>query len=273
MLMSAALVVGAVGNTHRARAQAWPAEAFAPREAEVQMRRVERAPAGLQPGADPLDLLILGQGSESVRDRLESRLIRVIDQVDQMYDLTPEQEKKLEVAGRGDIKRFFDRFSALKKQLDQSEGDRIEIRLEAGDIESLRREYQRNYFDDDSLFSKTLKRMLTPEQRARYEDRDRVASYATRVHWVLMPLRRELGLSRRQHLQLLELIAKETRPLEKYGELDEDAILLQASRIPEARLRPIFDEAQWRRLGERFDRARLMENLLIEGGYLARGRK
>jgi hypothetical protein len=218
---------------------------------------------------DPSDLLILGVDDETVRDRLESRLIRVLDQVDQMYDLTPEQQKKLELAGRGDIKRFLDRVSELKTRLDQTEGDRIEVRLAAHDIASLRSEFQRNDFDDDTLFSKTLKRMLTPEQRARYEDRDRVAAYRTRVNWVLMPLRRELGLSRTQHLRLLELIAKETRPLRKYGELDEDAILLQASRLPATRLRPIFDEAQWRRLGKRFERARWMEGLLVEEGYLA----
>jgi hypothetical protein len=251
----------------RAPAQAMPAEPFAPPRRADEPRMDAPAPA-----RDPSDILILGVDAETARDRLESRLIRVLDQVDQMYDLTPEQVTKLELAGRGEIKRFFDRFSEMKKQVDHSEGGRIEVRLAARDIESIRREFQRGYFDDDSLFSKMLKKMLTPAQRARYEDRDRVASYRTRVNWVLMPLRRELGLTREQHLRFLQVIAGETRPLQRYGELDEDAILLQASRLPEARLRPIFNDAQWRRLGKRFDRVKWMEGLLVEEGYLADGR-
>ena len=245
-----------------ARSQEVPDEIFAPPGAGLQPRRA----------IDPVDHLILHMDTEAVRDHLESRLIRVIDQVDQMYDLTPEQERKLELAGRGDIKRFFDRLAAMKKLFDRPEEDRVDDRVNRGDIQSLRQEFQRNYFEDDSLFSKTLKRMLTSEQHTRYEERDRVASYRTRVHWVLFPLDRELRLSRKQHQRLLDAIVKGTRPLEKYGELDDDAILLQASRLPEAQLRPIFDDAQWRRLKERFDQAKRMENILVERGYTARGK-
>ncbi len=271
VLIGATLVLGVVGIAQNARSQAKPAEVIAPPAVGLQPRPPGGGLDAVRTAPDSFDLLILGGDVESARDRLEWRLIRVIDQVDQMYDLTPEQEKKLELAGRGDIKRFFDRVTEVKKQLDRPEENRVNLGLNARDLQSLRQEFRRDYLDDDSLFTKTLKRMLTPDQRTRYEDRERIASYRTRVNWVLFPLRRELGLSRKQHLQLLELLAKETRPLQKYGELDEDAILLQASRLPDARLKPIFDDDQWRRLKERFDRAKRLENTLVEKGYLARG--
>jgi hypothetical protein len=262
VLIRATLVLAVVGIARQARAQVMPAGAFVPPGGGVGLRQ-----ADVQ-----VDFVVFGADAGAARDRLESRLIRVIDQVDQMYDLTPEQEKKLEVAGRGDIKRFFDRIAEMKRQFDQPEGDLVQNRVSQHDLHSLRQEFQQNHFDDNSLFSKTLKRMLTPEHRARYEERDRVATYRTRVNWVLFPLSRELGLSREQHRRLLDVIAKETRPLEKYGELDEDAILLQASRLAEVQLKPIFDDAQWRRLSERFDRARRMENILVERGYTSRVR-
>ena len=47
--------------------------------------------------------------------------------------------------------------------------------------------------------------------------------------------------------QLAELLLKETRPPRKFGDAPDVALVLfQASRIPEAKIRPIFDDAQWR---------------------------
>ncbi len=272
VLAGTAFVLGVVGMAQPARAQANPAEAFAPPGAGVQPRPPGPVLLEVRRVVDPVDRASLDMDTEAIRDHLESRLIRVIDQVDQMYDLTAEQEKKLELAGRGEIKRFLDRCFEMKKRFDHPEEDHVVVNVNRRVLLALRQEYLRNHFEDDSLFAKTLKRILTPEQRARYEERDRVATYRTRVNWVLFPLSRELRLSREQHRRLLDVIAKETRPLEKYGELDEDAILLQASRLPEAQLKPIFDDAQWRRLSERFERARRMENVLVERGYTSRVR-
>ena len=50
----------------------------------------------------------------AVRQRLESRLKSRIEQIDRVCKLTPDQRSKLNVAGRGDIKRAFARADELK---------------------------------------------------------------------------------------------------------------------------------------------------------------
>ena len=126
-------------------------------------------------------------------------------------------------------------------------------------------------FGDGSMFAKTLVTTLTLDQRLRAKEIERIRSYRTRVHWVVLPLDGLLGLSQEQHRRFVDVIAQETSPLERYGEFDEDAVMLQASRLPEAKLKPIFDDAQWNRLRGHFDRARRIEKSLIEKGYLHQG--
>ncbi len=64
-------------------------------------------------------------GVEGTRRRLERRLAWEIERVDQAYGLTPEQEKKLQVAGRGDIKRFFEGMRRQKEGLDRARVDAV----------------------------------------------------------------------------------------------------------------------------------------------------
>ena len=53
---------------------------------------------------------------DSARLLSESRLKSRIDYIDRLCSLTPDQRKKLELAGRGDIKRFFDQVAERKKE-------------------------------------------------------------------------------------------------------------------------------------------------------------
>src|SRR5437868_4126499 len=59
-------------------------------------------------------------GADQARNRLESRLAWEINRIDRSYGLGPEQKRKLEVAGRGDIKRFFDDLRKKKEMLDRA---------------------------------------------------------------------------------------------------------------------------------------------------------
>jgi len=207
-------------------------------------------------------------GADRARQRLESRLSSEIQQVDELSGLTPEQKKKLELAGRGDIKRLLDRAREKMAVIGRARGDPLQARAILVELQPLRVDLNAHVFGDGSMFAKTLTKTLTSEQRARREDMKRLASYRLRVQWVVFPLDKQLRLSQEQHRRFVAVIVAGTRPLKRYGEYDDDAVMLQASKLPEAKLRPIFDEAQWRKLCQRFDQARQMENILIENGYL-----
>ena len=71
-------------------------------------------------------MLVFGLGDpEPMRRRLETRLKTRIDQVDRACKLTPEQKAKLNVAGRGDMKRVFARMDELSELLTAPE---LEVR-------------------------------------------------------------------------------------------------------------------------------------------------
>jgi hypothetical protein len=60
-------------------------------------------------------------------------------------------------------------------------------------------------------------------------------------------LQKNLGLDERQRAKLVDLLVRETRPPRSFGDASDIAVLLfQASRIPTEKIKPIFDEAQWR---------------------------
>jgi hypothetical protein len=236
---------------------------------------------------EQVESVFFGPGEmDSLRARFESRLASEVEAIDRVARLTPDQRRKLLAAGHGDIKHHFDQFRETvapfvrrlfeipdgqfaerfgRRGMARAQMERLAIldrlRFERPDV-------QRLDFGPGSLLAKTLPNTLTREQRARFDVAVRTAPYRTRVSWVIFPLDRELKLSRRQHEQFVSVIVAETRPLLRYGELDDDAVLLQAAAISEAKLKPIFTEDQWRRLQGRFETAKLMEKIVMENGYL-----
>jgi hypothetical protein len=207
-------------------------------------------------------------GAEGARERLEAILASRIKWADERYGLTPEQKQKLSLAGRGDIKRQFDRARERMAAIGRARVDRLQGGAILLELRRPQGELQSDSFGRGSMLAKTLEKTLTPEQRARGEGKDRLASYWLRVHWVVFPLDKKLRLSREQHQRFVAAIVEGTRPLERYGELDDEAIFLQASELPEDTLKPIFNDAQWLLLRERFNQAKRQERILIEQGYI-----
>jgi hypothetical protein len=91
--------------------------------------------------------------------RLNDNLRRTIGRVDRAHRLTAVQRQKLELAGRGDIKHFFDQVEAKRREFDQVRTDLDKCRAFARDLRPLRRAYVTGPFDDSSLFAKILKTM------------------------------------------------------------------------------------------------------------------
>ena len=77
-----------------------------------------------------------------------------------------------------------------------------------------------------------------------------------------------LGLTDLQRKQFVELLVNEARPPRKFGPGDYWYLLLQTGRVPEAKLKPIFDAPQWRLLSRQFVQARGMEQWLKTNGVL-----
>jgi hypothetical protein len=206
-----------------------------------------------------------GQGAAEVRKKIDSALVQDVNRFDRRYGLTPVQKKKLELAGRHDIKRYFDQVEDAKAEYRRTNGDWNQVGNRISELQRIQNQPHSELFGDDSMLVKTLKKNVTAEQVARYQKK----IYRDRVEWMAGLLDKRLHLNADQHRRLVDLVAEQTPALLRYGSFDYDAIILQMSRLAPGKLRSVLDEAQCRELVLRFDQARRMQSILVSEGYVA----
>lgn len=212
-----------------------------------------------------------GRNIPSIRARLDSLLALQIDDADRMCGLTDLQRKKLQLAGKGDVKHFFDRVAEKKRRFQLVKNDQNKIGEIFQEIQPLQTALNSGPFDEGSIFFKTIRKTLDEAQMAKYEQvlRDkRLFRYRAKVELVVATLDQSVGLRADQRKKLVKLILDETPPPRKYGQYDYYIVLHQASRLPEAKLRPIFDAPQWKLIGAQFQQAKGMEPFLKQNGFL-----
>jgi len=224
-----------------------------------------------QPNFDQVDNWVFGRfgGSAAARSRFDSALALRIDDLDRAVGVTDAQRRKLTLAGRGDIKRIFDRVEELKRKFLQNQNDPNNNIWQA--IQPVQVEVNAGQFGEGSLFQKTIKKTLSDVQAARYDSlmRERKLSrYRSTVGWFVVHLDKALGFSDDQRRRLTELILNDTEPPLKFGQSDYYYLLWQLSKLPEAKVKPMFDNPQWRLLSRQFVQARGMEQWLRTNGIL-----
>jgi len=210
-------------------------------------------------------------GADGFRRRAELSLTSHLNDVDRICPLTAVQKNKLLLAGRGDIKRYFDHVEEARIKIHDQSIDRVELQAVRQEFQPHAPNSRPELFGVKSLFSKSLKNTLTAEQFARYQEVIRdgsVARHRATITWVVGVMDNTLRLSDEQHRQLEELLAKETRPPKRFGEYDYYGVMFQMSRLPEASLKPIFDDDQWGKLSRQLAFAVRLEPTLKEGGFV-----
>jgi hypothetical protein len=243
---------------------------------EVEHGGDQLAPARVERFLREFKLLALGHGDEvQARRRLESRLKFRIEQIDRVCKLSPEQRSKLNVAGRGDIKRLFAQIDKLKEkwadvaiEVDKRAlHDRLlEQAAEYNEVKT-----ETDCFGDGSLFSKVLKSTLTPEQVAVREKAARdaaIAQHRVTIRWAIGSMEPWLKLSPEQHEKLESLLCASTRPPRKFGAYDYYGLMFQASKLPEKDFKSIFSASQWQKIEQQIAEARRLEKTLRNGGFL-----
>jgi hypothetical protein len=206
------------------------------------------------------------------RNKLEAMLKSQIEQLAADYGLTEAQRKKLELAGHGDTKRFFDRVQATRRAFDAVRTDRQKyVDFHRDQVQPLQRAYQTGLFGDGSFFAKSLVKTLDASHAAHYQAAARERNnyrFKASLHLALASIDGNVGLTADQRKRLWKLIEEEVRPPKKFGELDYYVVAIQLAQLPEGKLKPIFNEGQWRLLGNQFDMARRMEPVLVGTGVM-----
>jgi len=114
---------------------------------------------------ETFDLNVFGTTGdvESARAYMDMLLTRKIYEIDRNRSLTPVQHKKLQLAGRGDIKRLLDRIEDERKTFEHLRADLDRCEKFLRRLQPLRLMVRRGPFTSESLFAKTLRKMLDEE--------------------------------------------------------------------------------------------------------------
>jgi hypothetical protein len=196
-----------------------------------------------------------GQTPETIRLELENRLKLQIDDVDRIGKLDDAQRRKLQLAGRGDIKRYFDDVEALRQRFNLLRKDREKFNEIWKEIQPLQQRLAAGLFEEGSIFRKTLGSTLSADQASRYQksrhDR-RAFRFQAEVEWVVAMLENVMPLGGEQRRKLIQLLLDRTKPPRTFGEYDSYIILWQLNRLPEDTLKEVFDDAQWQLLTQQF---------------------
>jgi hypothetical protein len=269
LLVIAVLATAASGRIARAQDDDEPDDDPKARKANAGAAMVIRQQQAAN--VEQMDQWVYGRfgGSGGARNKLDSSLLLRIDDLERVCAITEDQKRKLRLAGRGDIKRFFDKVEAVKRKFRQGQNDpNTNIWQE---VQPLQVEINAGLFGDDSIYAKTIRRTLTADQTSRFEGlvHDRQLSrYRSTVDWFVTHLDKGLGLTNLQRRQFVDLLVTEGRPPKKFGQGDYWYLMLQTARVPESKIKPIFDAPQWRLLSRQFMQAKGMEPWLKTNGIL-----
>src|SRR4051794_31427893 len=132
-------------------------------QVQVQIAQVRAA-------ASSFDLKLFGNLGTvaSARVRAEALLRLQVDEVDRAARLTDAQRRRLELAGRGDLRRFFDRVEEKRTEY-MLLRDQQKLAHFVVELRTLRAEYEAGLFGPGSIFARAVATILGPEQAARRE--------------------------------------------------------------------------------------------------------
>ncbi len=205
------------------------------------------------------------------RKQMKAQLTLHAEDINRVCELTDAQNKKLQLAGRGDIKRFFDSYEEIKKKFQLLKHDQQKINQIFQDISPLQMTIQAGLYHDGSFLHKSLRNTLSDDQFTQYatiarERRD--FRHRAKIELTVAVLEQGIPLRDEQRQKLITLLVNETKPPRKSGRYDYYGIMYRLSRIPEEKLKPWLGDTQWKVLNKQLDQARGMEQWLKQSGNL-----
>lgn len=213
-----------------------------------------------------------GSGNAAAgRARINSHLKLKLDEVNRVCDLTEAQQKKLTLAARGDMKRFFDQVEEVRKKFLAVKNDPNGFNQIWQELSPLQQKQAAGLFGESSIYAKTLRKTLTDEQQAKYrivvEERRRFRYRAT-IEVSLTSLGNTVALRHDQHEALLKLLVEETQPPYLFGQYDNHLVMYRLAQLPVNKVKPLLDERQWKLLQQQFNQARGLEAHLVQSGII-----
>jgi hypothetical protein len=205
------------------------------------------------------------------RRRLEQLMSLRLDDIDRVCKLSKAERAKLQLAGRGDIKRFFVLYDHVKQKFQAARNDQQKMNDIWREINPLQVMLY-NMFDDSSFLGKSLRHALPPEKFALYQAalRQRAAGrHRAHVELAVAVLEQNMPLRDAQRKEVIDLLVKIAKLPRKTGNYGYYILMYQMSELPEEKIRPLFDDAQWKVISRQLVQFKGWGQWLRQQGQLA----
>ena len=172
------------------------------------------------------------------RGQLYLRLTLELEWIQASCGITEAQKKKLQIAGRGDIKRFFDEMQEIKRQYRENKADPFQITKMQNRLAIIQASSAEELFGESSFLSKMVRSTLSAGQAAAYEKaKEEAKTFARRaaVLQAVQYLDLAIGLTELQRQKLSELFLrdlKRTKQPERAELPLQFMMILRTSKLP-----------------------------------------
>lgn len=209
------------------------------------------------------------------RQKLEAEARIEIDRIDLTSTLQESQIQKLQFAARGDIQQFFEDVDVARRQfhamqaaggVGQANDTEVYERARA-----LSERLNQGIFDNDSLLKKVARGCLNAEQAKQFserEQRQQKLNSDAAIMIFLADLGRTVCMTSAQRESIVEWATKNITLREPEHSYARDVFMYEMSELPQAELRSILDEAQYKAIQKNFQTGIEMKGNLKQMGLL-----
>jgi hypothetical protein len=210
-------------------------------------------------------------GLADVHRELATILSLRIDEIDRTCKLTEAQKKRLQLAARGDIKQFYVLYQKIRQKFLEVRHDPQKMDALWDEIGPLQTKVQLGILDEDSLLLRSVHNVLNSEQYALFESSDRErrsARYECQIEMAVGILELSAPLTNAQRREVIAALKKLTKPPRKFGALTHLVVMYQMANLPDAAVKTLFDDAQWKAVRAQIDVFKGMRERLKKSGQL-----
>lgn len=216
------------------------------------------------------------RGEERIRIHADLQMA----EIDRVCGLSDAQKQKLQLAARGDIQRFLNEAEVLRLKY-----DKLMREKNANAPNGVNEVWQQMWQDlsplqtrmangltsgPTSLLMKVLSQTITPEQQRAYEvvaaERRRFR-YEASIAVCLHQMEEAVALSNSQREELTKLLLEMPAP-RTTGQYEMYVILIRLGAVPTEKLKPLFNDDQWKAFKGRVDQYRGVRDGWIQAGIL-----
>lgn len=227
-------------------------------------------------GLEQFDAWIFQGGSnreQSTREQLDGHFVQELRRINQVVELEETQMTRLRLAGRGDVKRFFDRVETARRKFLE-----IQPKLERNNLNDayqlampLQQELAAGLFGPKSLFQKTISSTLDDHQleawQREIERADRLRAERA-IKMTIAQMQRQVPMTADQRSKLSDLLIAKVSGMKTNDQYAQYLIQFRMSEIPRETFAGIFDGEQMKAIDRSIQQGRAMGAMVRQRGLL-----